>query len=157
VSNRYILVVGSVILAIGVLWSGVSSRQQVASVTAEAESDISVPDKSEAASPASPTTPAVARQTLSTQSPSGRYNTLPKHDHSHDHSHDIEIPVEIQAYIERQRIPANQLIPTQTESGVPYLDAKGQFEVVSIAVIGDDGKVKITERQIQPRPDIERN
>lgn len=91
----------------------------------------------------------IARPSLSTSAPSGRYNTQPQqHDHTHDHS--LQIPVEIQAYIDKQRIPQSELQPQRNQQGNLSLDPKGQFETVSIAVLGEDGEVRITERQIQP-------
>lgn len=81
----------------------------------------------------------------------GKYHTLNRPaKHDHDHSHQVKLPVEIRAYIEKQRIPQQQLQPTQHSDGRLSLDPKGQFETVSIAVIGDDGELTITERQIQP-------
>lgn len=75
-----------------------------------------------------------------------------QHEHSHN-DQDIEIPVEINAYIEAQRIPRHQLKAVKNPNGSYSLDPQGQFETVSIAVIGEDGKVHITERQIQPTAD----
>ena len=95
----------------------------------------------------------IARPSLSTSAPTGRYNTQPQqHDHDHDHTHDhsLQIPVEIQAYIDKQRIPQSELQPQRNQQGNLSLDPKGQFETVSIAVLGEDGEVRITERQIQP-------
>ncbi|UTW49653.1 hypothetical protein [Bacterioplanoides sp. SCSIO 12839] len=75
-----------------------------------------------------------------------------QHEHSHN-DQDIDIPVEINAYIEAQRIPRHQLKAVKNPNGSYSLDPQGQFETVSIAVIGEDGKVHITERQIQPTAD----
>ncbi|MCH2040261.1 MAG: hypothetical protein MK185_06465 [Saccharospirillaceae bacterium] len=97
--------------------------------------------------------PPISRPSLSTSAPSGDYSTQPPqhhHDHPHSHDHTVKIPLEIQAYIEKQRIPQSELQPERNPQGNLSLNPKGQFETVSIAVLGEDGDVRITERQIHP-------
>ena len=78
----------------------------------------------------------------------GKYHTHAQHDHQQDEP--VSIPVEIRAYIEKQRIPASELVATPNGDGSYSLNPRGQFETVSIAVLDDDGDVQIVERQIQP-------
>ncbi|WP_419810288.1 hypothetical protein [Bacterioplanoides sp.] len=107
-----------------------------------------------AVSPQQPSNSYVHPPKLDTHSKNpGEYHTQQRH-HDHDHSdQSIQIPVEINAYIESKRIPKQQLKPVKNPDGSYSLNPQGQFETVSIAVIGEDGKVHITERQIQPRAD----
>jgi len=92
---------------------------------------------------------AIQTPALNTHRPTpGKYHTHAQHDHQHDEQ--VSIPVEIQAYIEKQRIPASELVATPNGDGSYSLNPRGQFETVSIAVLDDDGDVRIVERQIQP-------
>lgn len=121
---------------------------------------------SKAVTPATATTPSniqTTPQATATPIHKPELNTHPAenakyHTHRHDHGHshndqNIKIPVEINAYIEAQRIPRHQLKAVKHPDGSYSFDPQGQFETVSIAVIGEDGKVRITERQIQPTAD----
>ena len=92
---------------------------------------------------------AIQTPALNTHRPTpGKYHTRTKHDHQHNEP--VSIPVEIQAYIEKQRIPASELVATPNGDGSYSLNPQGQFETVSIAVLDEDGDVRIVERQIQP-------
>jgi len=95
---------------------------------------------------------AIQTPALNTHRPTpGKYHTHTKHDHQHDES--VSIPVEIQAYIEKQRIPASELSETHHPDGSVSVNLKGQYRHVPVAVIGDDGKLRIIETQIRPLSD----
>ena len=74
-----------------------------------------------------------------------------QHEHSHN-DQDIEIPVEINAYIESKRIPASHLTEQHHPDGSISVDLKGQYQHVPVAVIGQDGKLRIIEKEIKPIP-----
>ena len=95
---------------------------------------------------------AIQTPALNTHRPTpGKYHTRTKHDHQHNEP--VSIPVEIQAYIEKQRIPASELSETHHPDGSVSIDLKGQYRHVPVAVIGDDGKLRIIETQIRPLSD----
>jgi len=95
---------------------------------------------------------AIQTPALNTHRPTpGKYHTRTKHDHQHNEP--VSIPVEIQAYIEKQRIPASELSETHHPDGSVSINLKGQYRHVPVAVIGDDGKLRIIETQIRPLSD----
>jgi len=76
---------------------------------------------------------------------------MPHSDHqNHDVNDKVEIPQYIQDSLEAKRIPASELVEQHHPDGSMSIDLKGQFQHVPVAVIGQDGKVKIVEAQIQP-------
>lgn len=93
-----------------------------------------------------------ADQTQLKSSPSQSTNAIKPHsDHqSHDANDKIEIPQYIKDSLEAKRIPASELVEQHHPDGSMSIDLKGQFQHVPVAVIGQDGKVKIVEAQIQP-------
>jgi hypothetical protein len=75
----------------------------------------------------------------------------PHSDHEgHDENEKIEIPQYIKDSLEAQRIPASELVKEKHSDGSSSIDFKGQYQHVPIAIIGEDGKVKITETRIEP-------
>ena len=72
------------------------------------------------------------------------------HDHDHD-SQAKEIPQYIKDSLEAKRIPASELVIEEHPDGSATLDLKGQFQHVPVAILGEDGKVKIVETTIQPK------
>ena len=82
-------------------------------------------------------------------------NTLEPHsDHEgHDEKENIEIPQYIKDSLEAKRIPASELVEEKHADGTSSIDFKGQYQHVPVAIIGEDGKVKITETRIEPIAD----
>jgi hypothetical protein len=79
-------------------------------------------------------------------------NSLKPHrDHEgHDENEKIEIPQYIKDSLETKRIPASALVEEKHADGTSSIDFKGQYQHVPVAIIGEDGKVKITETRIEP-------
>lgn len=72
--------------------------------------------------------------------------------HDHDHSSQAnEIPQYIKDSLEAKRIPASELVIEEHADGSATLDLKSQFQHVPVAILGEDGKVKIVETTIQPK------
>lgn len=73
--------------------------------------------------------------------------------HSHEVStavEQVEIPQYIKDSLEAKRIPASELVEEKYADGSSSIDFKGQYQHVPVAVIGEDGKVKIVETRIEP-------
>lgn len=78
----------------------------------------------------------------------------PHRDHEgHDENEKIEIPQYIKDSLEAKRIPASELVEEKHADGTSSIDFKGQYQHVPVAIIGEDGKVKITETRIEPIAD----
>jgi hypothetical protein len=79
-------------------------------------------------------------------------NSIKTHsDHKgHDEYEKIEIPQYIKDSLEAKRIPASELFEEKHSDGSSSIDFKGQYQHVPVAIIGKDGKVKITETRIEP-------
>ncbi len=103
------------------------------------------------------------QQTTSTKALNPALNVAPE-DHaitdekSESHKHiestkSAEIPQYIQDALEAKRIPASELIAEEHSDGSGTIDLKGQFQHVPVAILGEDGKVKIVETTIQPKLD----
>lgn len=80
------------------------------------------------------------------------------HDHGHDHSDQhqesaVQIPDFIQKELDAKRIPASALKQVEHPDGSVSMDLNGQYQHVPVAVIGDDGKVRIIEKVIEPVSD----
>ena len=80
------------------------------------------------------------------------------HDHGHDHSDQhqesaVQIPDFIQKELDAKRIPASELKQVEHPDGSVSMDLNGQYQHVPVAVIGDDGKVRIIEKVIEPVSD----
>jgi hypothetical protein len=71
----------------------------------------------------------------------------------HEENEKIEIPQYIKDSLEAKRIPASELVEEKHADGTSSIDFKGQYQHVPIAIIGEDGKVKITETRIEPIAD----
>jgi hypothetical protein len=84
--------------------------------------------------------------------PSELTNSIEPHsDHEgHDENEQIEIPQYIKDSLEAKRIPASELVEEKHDDGSSSIDFKGQYQHVPVAIIGEDGKVKITETRIEP-------
>ena len=81
-------------------------------------------------------------------------NSAPHSDHeSHGSNEQTEIPQYIKDALEAKRIPASELVEEKHADGSSSIDFKGQYEHVPVAVIGEDGKVKIIETRIEPLAD----
>jgi hypothetical protein len=82
-------------------------------------------------------------------------NSLKPHSDHEDHEENqkSEIPQYIKDTLEAKRIPASALVEEKHENGTSSIDFKGQYQHVPIAIIGEDGKVKITETRIEPITD----
>jgi hypothetical protein len=82
-------------------------------------------------------------------------NSLELHsDHKgHAENEKIEIPQYIKDSIEAKRIPASELVEEIHADGTSSIDFKGQYQHVPVAIIGEDGKVRITETRIEPIAD----
>jgi hypothetical protein len=93
-------------------------------------------------------TPAQNSQTQST-------NPLnPSHEHEEHNANDkVEIPQYIKDSLDAKRIPASDLIEKKHADGSSSIDFKGQYQHVPVAVIGEDGKVKIIETRVEPITD----
>lgn len=61
-----------------------------------------------------------------------------------------EIPQFIKDSLEKQRISTSELVEVHHPDGSVSMDLKGQFQHVPVAVIGEDGKVKVIEAKIEP-------
>jgi len=75
-------------------------------------------------------------------------------DDEHNHAAATDnprIPQFIKDSLEAKRVPASELVEIQHPDGSVSMDLKGQFQHVPVAVIGEDGKVKIIEAKIEPR------
>ena len=84
--------------------------------------------------------------------------SLHEHDHDHtDHQHGpaVQIPEFIQKELEAKRIPASELKQVEHPDGSVSMDLKGQYQHVPVAVIGEDGKITIIEKVIEPLSDNE--
>lgn len=68
-------------------------------------------------------------------------------------AHPAEIPQYIQDVLDTKSIPAHELVLEQQADGSASIDLKGQFQHVPVAIIGEDGKVKIVETTISPTLD----
>jgi hypothetical protein len=78
----------------------------------------------------------------------------PHSDHEgHEENEKIEIPQYIKDSLEAKRIPASELVEEKHADGSSSIDLKGQYQHVAVAVIGEDGKVKIIETRIEPLAD----
>lgn len=80
---------------------------------------------------------------------------LETNDQVHNHDNGVsdkpaEIPQFIKDSLESKRIPASELVEVHHPDGSVSMDLKGQYQHVPVAVIGDDGKVKIIETKIEP-------
>jgi hypothetical protein len=73
------------------------------------------------------------------------------HQHTDNHQDETEIPQYIKDQLESQRLPASELTVKQHPDGSSSIDLKGQFQHVPVAILGEDGKVKIVETRIEPR------
>lgn len=75
----------------------------------------------------------------------------PHSDHEgHDSNDTTEIPQYIKDSLEAKRIPASELTVEQHADGSSSIDFKGQYQHVPVAVIDENGKVKIIETRIDP-------
>jgi len=86
--------------------------------------------------------------------------SLHEHDHDHsDHQHEsaVQIPEFIQKELEAKRIPASELKQVEHPDGSVSMDLKGQYQHVPVAVLGEDGKITIIEKVIEPLSDNEPN
>jgi len=72
------------------------------------------------------------------------------HDHKKNHEHDGELTPELEAYIESQRIPADQIPITVHGDGKATVHTGKQWSTVMMMVIDDDGTRRMVERQITP-------
>ncbi len=73
------------------------------------------------------------------------------HGHADDHDDaDVTLPADLQAYLESKRVQADQIPMTRHANGDITLHAGEQFNTVVMAVIDETGRVRTTERQIQP-------
>jgi hypothetical protein len=82
------------------------------------------------------------------------YSAEPHSDHiGHDTNEKNEIPQYIKDSLEAKRIPASELVEQQHADGSSSINFKGQYQHVPVAVIGEDGKVKIIETRIEPISD----
>lgn len=75
-------------------------------------------------------------------------------EHSHQHpaaDSDNQIPQYIRDELESKRIPASELTVQEHPDGSSSIDLKGQFQHVPVAILGEDGKVKIVETRIEPK------
>ncbi len=79
----------------------------------------------------------------------------PEHSHPHNTSADENdhIPQYIKDQLESKRIPASELTVQKHPDGSSSIDLKGQFQHVPVAILGEDGKVKIVETRIEPKTD----
>jgi hypothetical protein len=78
----------------------------------------------------------------------------PSHDHEEHNANDkVEIPQYIKDSLDAKRIPASDLVEKKHADGSSSIDFKGQYQHVPVAVIGEDGKVTITETRIEPIAD----
>jgi hypothetical protein len=78
----------------------------------------------------------------------------PHSDHEgHGENEKIEIPQYIQDSLEAKRIPASALVEEKHADGSSSINLKGQYQHVPVAIIGEDGNVKITETRIEPIAD----
>lgn len=91
------------------------------------------------------------QQSISLSSKNSTLNTgtTPIHHHDH-HSQESEIPQYIKDSLNAKRIPASELIIEEHADGSATLDLKGQFQHVPVAILGEDGKIKIVETTLQP-------
>jgi len=78
-------------------------------------------------------------------------------DHQHEHGSDEEIPEFILKSLEAKRIPASELKEVHHPDGSVSMDLKGQYQHVPVAVLDEDGKVKIIEKVIEPIADEDRS
>ena len=75
----------------------------------------------------------------------------PHSDHEdHDTNNTTEIPQYIKDSLQAKRIPASELTVEQHADGSSSIDFKGQYQHVPVAVIDENGKVKIIETRIDP-------
>jgi hypothetical protein len=82
------------------------------------------------------------------------HSLKPHSDHEgHDENEKIEIPQYIKDSLEAKRIPASELFEEKHADGSSSIDLKGQYQHVAVAIIGEDGKVKIIETRIEPLAD----
>ncbi|MGK0405611.1 MAG: hypothetical protein ACJAR6_000986 [Oleispira sp.] len=81
--------------------------------------------------------------------PSELTNSIETHS-GHEEYEKIEIPQYIKDSLEAKRIPASELIEEKHSDGSSSIDFKGQYQHIPVAIIGEDGKVKITETRIEP-------
>jgi hypothetical protein len=78
----------------------------------------------------------------------------PHSDHEgHAGNEKIEIPQYIKDSLEAKRIPASELVEEKHADGSSSINLKGQYQHVPVAIIGENGKVKITETKIEPIAD----
>ncbi len=71
------------------------------------------------------------------------------HPHTDD---DTRLPDNIEIYLQQQRLPRDQLSAQPHPHGGRITDLKGQYRTVTIAITGEDGKVRLVERRIDPLP-----
>ena len=86
--------------------------------------------------------------------------SLHEHDHDHADQHQestVQIPEFIQKELEAKRIPASELKQVEHPDGSVSMDLKGQYQHVPVAVLGEDGKITIIEKVIEPLSDNEPN
>lgn len=71
------------------------------------------------------------------------------HPHTDD---DTRLPDNIEIYLQQQRLPRDQLTAEPHPHGGRITDLRGQYRTVTIAITGEDGKVRLVERRIDPLP-----
>jgi hypothetical protein len=82
------------------------------------------------------------------------HSLKPHNDHKdHAENEKIEIPQNIKDSLEAKRIPASELVEEKHADGSSSINLKGQYQHVPVAIIGENGKVKITETKIEPIAD----
>ncbi len=83
--------------------------------------------------------------------PSSSHGPVTSHTSHQDHAMmDDALPADLQAYIDSKRMQADQIPMTRHANGDITLHAGEQFNTVVMAVIDETGRVRTTERQIQP-------
>ena len=76
-----------------------------------------------------------------------------QHQHSNKPRFDIpELPTELQEFLNERQQASFELEPTS--SGY-RLQANGQWEVVTMAIVNEDGSITLIERQVQPQQPID--
>lgn len=97
--------------------------------------------------------PAEEIQTKSSQAESIDSAVTHSDNEGHNANEKNEIPQYIKDSLEAKRIPASELVEEQHADGSSSINFKGQYQHVPVAIIGEDGKVKIIETRIEPLPD----
>ena len=103
-----------------------------------------------AALPSPDRTPPLPQPALTLHPQTGLHTDPPAGTHQHDSSEPL--PANIRLYIEQQRRPRTELVPHPHPQGGQLTNLQGQYQTVTVAVTGADGKVRLLERRIDPVP-----